>query len=178
MQIHGMRLAHAADSLVYTKGPRTWPALLKQRIRWTYGFIKNVQDYRSYLFSRELGDLSFFILPLSLVSVLIAVLLFPFALYQLIAPMIQGIERILVTGFHLRMPHVDIFTIPNEEYVWLGYIGFFFLIFGLVIGRRVILKQKLLSWDLLTTFVYPFFASWWTIRSVVNALLSKKSSWR
>lgn len=178
MQIAGMRLVHAKESLVYTKGPRTWPALLKQRIRWTYGFIKNVQDYRGYLFSPQLGDLSFFILPFAFISLIIAVLTLPFTVWQIIVPLVTGIQRILTVGFHFSKPSFDIFSIPNQGYAWLGYLGLLFLVFSLVIGRRMILKQKLLSLDLLTTLIYPFFASWWTLRSLWNAIWSKKSSWR
>lgn len=178
MQIAGMRLVHSKESLVYTKGPRTWPALLKQRIRWTYGFIKNVQDYRGYLFSAQLGDLSFFILPFAFISLIIAVLTLPFTVWQIVVPLVTGIQRILTVGFHFPKPSFDIFSIPNQGYAWLGYFGLLFLVFSLVIGRRMILKQKLLSLDLLTTLIYPFFASWWTLRSLWNAIWSKKSSWR
>lgn len=178
MQIAGMRLVHSKDSLVYTKGPRTWPALLKQRIRWTYGFIKNIQDYRSYLFSAQLGDLSFFVLPFSFISLVIAVLLFPFMIMQMVIPAVRAMERILTVGFHFSKPTFDIFSIPNQGYTWLGLFGLLFLIFSLLIGRRIILKQKIFSFDLLTTLIYPFFASWWTLRSLMNAVISKKSSWR
>jgi cellulose synthase/poly-beta-1,6-N-acetylglucosamine synthase-like glycosyltransferase len=178
MQIHGMRIVHSKDSLVYTKGPSNWPALLKQRIRWTYGFIKNVQDYRRYLFSAELGDLSFFILPVAALSLFVSVVMFPYLIYGLIAPTWNLIERTMVSGFHISIPRLDLFTFPNQPYAWLGYTSLVFLIFGLVIGRRVILKERLFSVDLFTVIIYPFFASWWTIRSLWNALRSKKSTWR
>lgn len=180
MQIAGMRLTHADTSLVYTKGPRTWKALLKQRIRWTYGFIQNIRDYKRYLFSRELGDLSFFILPFSFVSLLVAVIVFWFFAIQLIVDIVHTIQKLLLVGVQLQPVSLqpDLFSLPSTGYSYLGVITLLFLVLALVIGRRVILKQKLLSFDLLTVIIYPYFSSWWIIRSVWNAIGSKKSSWR
>jgi cellulose synthase/poly-beta-1,6-N-acetylglucosamine synthase-like glycosyltransferase len=166
MQISGMRLVFCKESMVYTKGPRTCPALLKQRIRWTYGFIKNVQDYREYLFSAQLGDLSFFILPVAGISLIITILVFPFTVIRLATAIVERSQEIITVGFHITKPSFDIFSLPNQGYAWLGYFGFFFLIFSLVIGRRIILRHRLLSFDLLT------------VRSVWDAIRSKKSSWR
>jgi biofilm PGA synthesis N-glycosyltransferase PgaC len=178
MQTHGMRLVHATESLVYTHGPKNWSTLLKQRIRWTYGFIKNVADYKKYLFSLKFGDLSFFVLPLSLVSLVLIVGVFPFFVANALSPIIQQFIKWSVVGIQAPSFNFDIFAIPTDGYVWLGFATLFFMIFGLIIGRRIILKQKLFSFDLLTLFIYPYFASWWTIRSIWNAIRSKKSAWR
>lgn len=181
MQVGDMRLAYSEDSMVYTKGPRTWRALLKQRIRWTYGFIKNVQDYRRYLFTKEFGDLSFFILPLSMFSLFLAVFIFGVMVTSIITRWFNFIQGLLVTGINPHLPSfsVDIFDVPSTAISWFSFSGLVLLAIALIIGRRLILKQKnLLTWDLLTVIIYPFFSSWWTIRSLWNAFLSKKGTWR
>ncbi len=181
MQINNMRMVHADRSLVYTKGPRTWPDLLKQRIRWTYGFIKNVQDYKRYMFTRELGDLSFFILPFSAVSLIFVMFIFGMLSYQLISGIITTVQHTLLVGFHwynFSLPQFSIFSLPSIPYSYIGLLGLALVIYTLVISRRVMLRQKLLSFDLLTILFYPYFASWWTIRSLYNAVRSQKSSWR
>jgi cellulose synthase/poly-beta-1,6-N-acetylglucosamine synthase-like glycosyltransferase len=109
MQINGMRLVHATESLVYTHGPKTWPLLLKQRIRWTYGFIKNVADYKKYLFSLKFGDLSFFILPLSLISLALIVGVFPFFVANALSPIIQQFIKWSVVGIQAPSFNFDIF---------------------------------------------------------------------
>lgn len=181
MQIGDMRLAYSEDSMVYTKGPRTWKALLKQRIRWTYGFIKNVQDYRRYLFTKELGDLSLFVLPLSIITLFFTVFIFLVSMATMVSGWLQAIQVLLVTGFHINQPSFsfDIFDIPSTAMSWFSFTGLVLLFFALVIGRRFILKQKnIVTWDLLTIIIYPFFSSWWTIQSLYNAFLSKKGTWR
>jgi biofilm PGA synthesis N-glycosyltransferase PgaC len=181
MQVGDMRLAYSEDSLVYTKGPRTWKALLKQRIRWTYGFIKNVQDYRRYLFTKEFGDLSLFILPISIITLFFAVFVFGLMVTTIISGWVQTVQTLLVTGFQFKQPNFsfDVFDIPSTAVSWFSFIGIVLLAIALVIGRRIILKQKeIFTLDILTIIIYPFFSSWWTIRSLWNAFLSKKGTWR
>jgi cellulose synthase/poly-beta-1,6-N-acetylglucosamine synthase-like glycosyltransferase len=178
MQSHNMRLVHASQSLVYTHGPKTWPLLLKQRIRWTYGFIKNIIDYKKYLFTLKFGDLSFFILPLSVISLVLIVGIFPFLVINAIGPLVRQVIKLSVVGIQKPSFHVDIFSVPTDGFIWLGFATLFFMVFALLIGRRFILKQKIFSFDLLTLFIYPYFASWWTLRSIWNAIRSKKSAWR
>lgn len=70
MQRAGMRIGNALRSRVYTKGPPTFRKLLKQRIRWTTGFIRNVLfDYRDLIGSTKNAALGFFALPLGLVAI-------------------------------------------------------------------------------------------------------------
>jgi len=178
MHIAGMRMVHASKSLVYTHGPKTWPALLKQRVRWTYGFIKNMMDYKSYILSGQLGDLSIFILPLGFASILLSVISLPFLVYGLVAPIVAHAQQFAVTGIHFHKFTLDIFSIPSQAYAFIGILSVFMLALTLVIGRKFLLKQKILSLDLLTLIIYPYFSAVWQAKSLYNAALSKKSSWR
>ena len=63
MQKHNYKIANSHRSIVYTVAPKTIKTLYKQRRRWTYGFLKNVIDYKHMFFNREYGNLGFFILP-------------------------------------------------------------------------------------------------------------------
>lgn len=178
MQIAGMRLVHAQNSLVYTHGPRTWPQLLKQRVRWTYGFLKNIQDYRKYVFSGELGDLSIFILPLGFISIIISVIALPVLLINLITSIGNEAQQIAVSGVRLHVPAFNIFTIPSQAYALLGIISLGILVMTLVISRKVILKKPILSFDLVTLIIYPFFSGWWSAKSLYKAILSKQDAWK
>lgn len=177
MHVRGMRIVHSKDSLVYTHGPRTWPALLKQRVRWTYGFIKNIQDYRSHLFSKSMGDVSIFVLPIGLVSIFISVISLPFIVYNLVISLINDAQKISAAGIHFHWPVINIFTVPSQAYAILGIISLAILIVTIAIGRVGILHKKLLSWDLLTLIIYPFFSAAWCAKSLYNAILSKESVW-
>lgn len=177
MQIKGMRLSHAIDSLVYTRGPRTWRALLKQRVRWTYGFIMNVWDYRWIFFKDNLGHVAVTI-PILFAMLIIAVLLIPIMILGLVTPVVHLAERFVVTQQITGKINLDLFYLNTSAYTILGIITILFLIGTLAMGRKKLLKQNFWTLDLLTLIVYPFFSAWWTGQSAYNALRGKKKTWR
>lgn len=177
MQIQGMRLSHAIDSLVYTKGPRTWPALLKQRVRWTYGFIMNAWDFRSIFFKDAVGHVAV-TLPILFVMLFISVLVTPIMLISMGSSIVHFVQKISDTQQLPTSITFDPFYVNTSALTIVSIITIFCLLLTLGLVRKNILKQKLLSWDLLTLLVYSFFAAWWTCQSVWNALRGKKKAWR
>src|SRR3990167_7298244 len=69
MQKNRMRIDNSHDAYVYTTAPDTVRKLYKQRVRWTYGFLKNALDYRKMFFKPEFGHLGVMILPLASFSI-------------------------------------------------------------------------------------------------------------
>ncbi len=178
MQLEGMRLSHSINSLVYTKGPRTWPALLKQRVRWTYGFIMNVWDYRKKVFFNDkLGHVGVMI-PIMFIMTWLLVVMIPFLILSLITPIIHLIQRISAVGFTVPKFHIEPFFINTNVIMLISVVTLVVFFVTLFIGRRRLLKQKTFSLDLLTVIVYPFFAAWWTGLSAYNAVRGKKKAWR
>lgn len=177
MQIKGMRLSHAIDSLVYTRGPRTWGTLLKQRVRWTYGFIMNVWDYRWIFFKDNLGHVAVTI-PILFLMLIIAVVMIPIMILGIITPIIHLVERFTITQELIGTWHFDLFYLNTSAYTILGIITIGFLIGTLAMGRKKMLKQNFWTIDLLTLIAYPFFSAWWTGQSAYNAIRGKKKAWR
>ena len=177
MQMANMRLSHAVHSLVYTKGPRTWPVLLKQRVRWTYGFLMNTWDYRKNFFKSNLGHVGV-TLPILLVLFAISIIIIPFTLIGIALPIINFSKRIFATHQVFTPMHFDWFYVNTSAIVILSFVTLGTMAVALVIGRRKLLGQKLLSLDLLTLAVYSFFAAWWSGKSAYNAIRRKKHSWR
>lgn len=179
MQVHGMKIVHAPDSIVYTHGPKTWPALLKQRIRWTYGGMKNIlSEYGHILLKKRYGNLGAFILPFSMVSIIIAIISFPLIMWSAMKGVYNLAVELFVTGFDFSAPRFDLFFTSTHSYTYLAFLLLIITMFIVYVSRRSILRTRLLTFDLLTFVIYPFFASWWTIRSTYNFLTSKKNSWR
>lgn len=179
MQVNGMKLVYAPKSLVYTHGPKTWPALLKQRIRWTYGGMKNIlSDYRHMMFKKRFGNLGAFVLPFSQITTVIAIISFPIMIWGLGRGIYNFAIQLFARGFSFKAPTLDIFFVSSKSYIFISILLLCITFLIVYISRRSILRTRLLSFDLLTFFVYPFFASWWMIRSGFNFITSKKSSWR
>lgn len=178
MQLQGMRLSHAVKSLVYTKGPRTWPALLKQRVRWSYGFFMNVWDYRKKVFFNDkLGHVGVTI-PLLFAMAWLVVVMIPFLILSFITPIIHLIQKLSAVGITVPKVHIEPFFINTNVMMLISLVTLIIFFVTLFIGRRRLLKQKTLSLDLFTVIVYPFFAAWWTGQSAYNAIRGKKKSWR
>ena len=69
MQNNHYKIENAHKAFVYTVAPETIRTLFRQRLRWTYGFIKNTVDYKHFYFSRRYGNLGLFILPIATISI-------------------------------------------------------------------------------------------------------------
>ena len=76
MQESGYLIANAPGAVVHTGTPRTLRTLFHQRVRWTYGFLRNTMDYRHMLGNREYGNLGLIILPWSVISIAIGLYFF------------------------------------------------------------------------------------------------------
>ncbi len=180
MQKHHYKIAYSEVSVVYTVGPRTIPALIKQRVRWVYGFIKNIIDYRELFFKREYGSLGFIVLPMGFFRIFITVLLFPLSLWLIVRPLVTFIQKFIVVGYH---PHVDFslhfFYWNTNEVQLFTLIGLGLTLITLWFGREILQYKKKFGIDVVYMFVmYTFIAPLWLTKSVWNALWSKKESWR
>src|SRR6185503_16128899 len=51
MHQHGLRIENAHTAVVYTNVPKTVWSLVKQRTRWSQGFLENSKDYRHMYFN-------------------------------------------------------------------------------------------------------------------------------
>ncbi len=74
IQANGGKLVHASDAIVYTKVPKTIPALIKQRVRWNLGFVDNALRYRKAI-AEHGGDLGNFVFPAIAIGLFITFLL-------------------------------------------------------------------------------------------------------
>jgi len=68
LQSAGWTITNDPLATVYTKTPESLRTLIRQRVRWSYGFLKNVFDYRHMIGNPKYGNLGLIILPAALVS--------------------------------------------------------------------------------------------------------------
>jgi len=94
----GRHIANAPRAHVYTATPRSFGCLYRQRVRWTYGFLQNLRDYRHVLGSPQFGHLGVFILPLAFVSVFIAMFFFVRSVVDLALTSYDTYAYVALTG--------------------------------------------------------------------------------
>lgn len=181
MQAHHMKIANAHNAVVYTVAPRTLSKLITQRVRWTYGFIKNVIDYKFIFFRKQYGNLGIFILPMASVSIVSGVYLISVTLTTIGQNLYHSIEKILTVGFSPHLPtfSFDIFSI-NTEFVaiasTIALIGTFIMV---LVSRKMAEGKLSFGMDLIYfTTLYTFIVPIWLAKAIFNALFSVKTTWR
>ncbi len=187
IQRAGYTIDSAVRARVYTKGPRTVPALVKQRTRWTSGFLRNMMhDYRDLIGNPRYGALGTIVLPLGFFAIVGGILLFAVVLWQLAHSITQAV--IVTSGVPLsytlsnlipKLGTMEWFYIPLTMFALLSIIALIGSILFILVGRRISqtpgnISVDLVGWILLYGLVAPF----WLIRSVADVATGTKRGWR
>lgn len=123
IQAHQYKIASSMDAVVYTSVPQTLTDLVKQRVRWHRGGIRNILKHH-YLVSPKYGDFGVLVMPLAIISIFALFLVFGLALFSLLsgAPNVflaYGVQGFL---FGLTPLHVLSAIILISTIAW-SYIG-------------------------------------------------------
>ena len=180
MQKNHYKIAYSEKSVVYTVGPKKLRPLIKQRVRWIYGFLRNMFDYKDMLFKKEYKSLGMIILPLGIFRVFITVILFPLSMWLLVLPLWRWFEKLSVVGLSTRWSWgIDWFFVNVTQLQIFTIIGIILSVMTLWLGRELVGDKRKFTIDVVYMFfMYTFIAPLWLIKSSYNAILSKKESWR
>ncbi|MFT7016079.1 MAG: cellulose synthase/poly-beta-1,6-N-acetylglucosamine synthase-like glycosyltransferase [Candidatus Paceibacteria bacterium] len=180
MQKNGYKIAYSDKSIVYTVGPKKVRPLIKQRVRWVYGFLRNMFDYKEMIFKKKYQTLGMIVLPIGIFRIFISVVLFPLSIWLLILPLWRWFEKISLVGYSPSFSwSVDWFFVNVSQIQIFTILGFLFSIMTIWIGRELVGDKRKFTIDIFYMFfMYTFIAPIWLIKSSYNALRSKKESWR
>lgn len=175
------QIANCHSAYVHTIVPETLGKLYRQRLRWTYGFIRNTMDYRRLLFKREYGHIGMFTLPAGIVSIIAAVYYILYAALHFIQYFIDKFIIIFNIGFELLWPKVDLDWF--YVHVNLSLIITLILVLGTIVfifaGKRLAEERLKPSFSMIYFFaLYGLIAPLWITRAVYNAIITGKVMWR
>ena len=184
LQRAGYSIGNAPRARVYTKAPRTLPRLLKQRVRWTTGFLRNVLfDYRDLVLSPSRGALGMLVLPLALLSIGSGIILFAVWIFmsgvQLANALAvrEGVPP--VYAYLPSAPAFDWFYIPATVFSLLAIIIIATTLLMIAIGKSISQTPGSLARGMLSyLFLYSFVAPLWLIRATADVAIGKKRAWR
>ena len=169
--------AHTAS--VYTVVPDTFRKLFAQRLRWTYGFLKNIFDYRFLFFSKQHGNLGFVVLPFATVSLFGALYFMGILGVSLVERVAAKILEVQIAGAHSLVKYIDWFYIETHSLVFLVYTLLLVTLVLIIIGKKLAREKRLWSFDVLFyLFLYGFIAPLWLAGAVYNVALSRKTYWK
>ncbi len=181
MKQNHMKIEHAPDAFVYTIGPPTVKGLYNQRLRWIYGFLKNVLDYRHLLFRRQYGNIGFITLPSGIVSALSVIFLFFFASYNIVNYIWNKALAVSATGTVFNtsvISKVDWFYVPTNAVLFITILVYIAVFNSLFIGQKIKTGKIKFSFNIiLFFFVYSIVAPFWLMKAIYNTVRGYEASW-
>lgn len=185
LQREGYWIENAPRARVYTKVPTTVSSLIKQRTRWTTGFLRNVWvDYRDLIGNAKYGVLGLIVLPLGFLAVFGGIALFIVFIFLTLKNLWRAYE--IHSGIPLSYTvsqtlslNLDWFYLPVTMLGLLGAVAVIGFVTFIVIGKRVSQTPGGIWWGVvLYTLIYRWITPLWLIRSVRDTLTGTKRPWR
>ena len=183
IQRAGYEIENAPRARVYTKVPPTVGKLIKQRTRWTTGFLRNVLlDYRELVGNPKHGILGVIVLPFGFISILAGISLFVLAIFNTL----KGLFRAYTVSSGIPLSFI---LTPHFSYDWfyapLTFVTLISLVVATLSTSFIFVGRKLSGTDtnLFTgvvgyAFFYGFISPFWLIRSTFDLLTGHRRSWR
>ena len=183
IQRAGYQIENAPRARVYTKAPSSVSGLLKQRTRWTTGFLRNILgEYRSLIGSRSHGVLGMLVLPTALLTIGGGIFIFIFMLVELVRSVGTAIEirAGIPLSYALASPSsLDWFYFPASGYMVLSVMALLTSFFFIVAGKRISKIPGNVALGLVSyAFLYGFLAPLWLMRATADTALGTRRLWR
>lgn len=187
IQRAGYKIDSAPRARVETATPRSVPALVKQRVRWTSGFLRNmIYDYRDLVGNPRYGALGTIVLPLGFLAIVGGILMFGIVMYQLGKQIVT--TYLVTTGVPLNytlatmlpsFSSIEWFYFPLTLFALLAIVGIVGSVLFIIVGRNISHTPAKLGVGVLGyMLVYGLIAPFWLIRSVADVASGTRRSWR
>jgi biofilm PGA synthesis N-glycosyltransferase PgaC len=179
MHSHGLKLVNVHTAIVHTNVPRNVPALIRQRTRWSRGFLENSRDYSYMYLNRKYGNFGMLVLPFGLVAFCAGLYTAGYTLWRFGSFMFDKISDIFATRIppHLPFEHLHWFYISTSMLTFLVIAILCMTLAALVIGQRIAETRlsllSFVSYFLLFGFVAPL----WLARAAWDTVLSRERGW-
>jgi len=178
MQSNHYKIENAHTATVYTVTPSTLKELYTQRLRWTYGFLKNIADYRFLFFRSTYGTLGILVLPFAVLSIFGALYFIGILGFSLISRLLSRIIETQIVGISAFRVSFDWFFINTHSVLFLVSTLLVLTLVLIIIGKKLSNEQNTWSFDILFyLFLYGFLAPLWLIKAVYNVATSHKTTW-
>src|SRR3989344_7914298 len=143
MHQHNLRIDYCHDAYVYTVSPDSLYKLYKQRLRWYYGYIKNLIDYKHLLLRPKFGILSLLVLPSGIISIFSVIVLFIVFISKFINFFAEKIIKVQTIGFNeaLHLLKFDWFYFNIKSISLILLVSYLLIIFFILVGRKMTENQ-------------------------------------
>lgn len=179
MQKHHYKIVNAHNARIHTVAPKTIKSLYRQRLRWTYGFLKNAIDYRSLFFKKEYGNLGVFALPMATATIFTALYHISMFTVTSLTNVFEEITRVQIMGIKFPSFEFDWFFFDTNITFFITAMLSVMTILLILLGKKLAEGKSNISLDLFYFLLfYPILAPFWLTRALYNTVASRKTSWR
>ncbi len=178
MQKNGHKIANAPAAAVYTATPKTLAELFHQRVRWTYGFLRNFADYKFMFGNRAYGNLGLFILPTALISIGTGIYFFIRVLWYGLENLLDMLARIEVTGA-MPSPSFELFYFNTSALLLISLIAVGLILVLISAGSWLGTGRRMPPYGTpLFILLYGLLVPLWISTAVFRALFKTGVRWR
>lgn len=181
MQKNHYKIVNSHGAHVYTVAPAKLRALVKQRVRWSYGFLNNAFDYRSLFFKKEYGHFGMFIMPIATLSAFTSLAMVSRILVSWVSSIWDSIVRFQAVGFtgKFSLPSFDWYFINTGVLPIVVITALALTLVILFISIRMADGKFRLSRGLFYyLFLYVFLTPLWLVQSLFKTIFRGRVSWR
>jgi len=181
MHAHGLKIANAHTAYVYTTVPRTVRGLIKQRTRWSQGFLQNSLDYSYMYFNRRFGHFGMLILPIGLAGFIAGIYAALYFAYRIGIWALTKMSDWFATGIPVHAPQVpqlNLFVVNTNMLTFLMAAVIMLTIVAIALGGRIAQTQLTLKAFAAYFMLFGLIAPFWLVRAAWGAVLARESVWR
>jgi cellulose synthase/poly-beta-1,6-N-acetylglucosamine synthase-like glycosyltransferase len=178
IQKAGYFIANVPKAVVHTTTPRHIRGLFHQRVRWTYGWLRNAIDYRSMIGNRRFGNLGIIVLPSALISIVTVIYFFSRIVIDMLVAIFNGLSRFELTGA-LPTPSLNLFYFNTNAILFLIWFAVALMLVLISVGSLIGTGSRRVPMS--TPFflaVYGFLVPLWLVTAVVRAAFKTGVRWR
>ena len=186
IQSHKGLIKNCPNAYVYTVPPKTIKKLYVQRTRWVYGFINNCLDYRHIFFNKEYGHMGMLTLPISALSIALAILLFGNTLFEMGKNIYNSLETWYSAGAEIptwtqisNYFNFDLFFVNTSAFMLLSILLLAMMIAIFLISKKMSDGKMRPTIDMIYfALIYSWLAPLWIMKAVYNTMFRKATPWR
>ncbi|MDI3474018.1 MAG: poly-beta,6-N-acetyl-D-glucosamine synthase [Candidatus Woesearchaeota archaeon] len=189
IQAANYEIKQCEEAVVYTKAPRTWKSLTKQRVRWNLGSTLNIKDYSKMLFNKNYGDFGIFQLPMIPMAGVLSVSILFLIIFNLRDQIKRSILVMKTYNFNIFEYIAESISHFNLEFWFLNLslknivmmiIFFSVSVFILYKGIKLFNEKVDNGWPalFLFLFMYYFFIAWVWILVFKDMIFKKEVRWK
>jgi cellulose synthase/poly-beta-1,6-N-acetylglucosamine synthase-like glycosyltransferase len=180
MHANGLKIVNAHTSFVYTTVPSTVRALIKQRTRWSQGFLQNARDYSYMVGNPRFGNFGTLVLPISLVSFFAGIYMALYTAFHIVNYFVVKFADIHATHIplHVISSQITWFYVNTSMMLFVVIAVLIGTLIAIVLGRRIADTEVTLKAMVMYFALFGFVAPVWLMRAAWGAALARESKWR